>query len=134
MSLSQETLYLYSLSLKCLCRFVSWWIFFFTLILPCVVVYGPHFSYIRFQLVCSTKLLAKSDPANICTSWLCRIIIYLPNCLKTIFYIIFFILIFFLEVCTIYFAQGGRKKLLLSKFSIKLDSYTVFATLSVKWA
>jgi hypothetical protein len=39
----QETLYLCFLSLKYLCHFVSWWIFFLTLILPSVAVYGPHF-------------------------------------------------------------------------------------------
>jgi hypothetical protein len=54
-----DTVSLFSFLKLPLSFFVSWWIFFFTLILPCVVVYGPHFSYIRFQLVCSTKMLAK---------------------------------------------------------------------------
>jgi hypothetical protein len=85
-----DTVSLFSFLKMPLSFFVSWWIFFFTLILPCVVVYGPHFSYIRFQLVCSTKMLAKSDTANIHFSgFICRFIIFLPNCVKTILSIIF---------------------------------------------
>jgi hypothetical protein len=53
---------------------------FFTLIVPSVAV------YLRFQLNCSTKMLSKLDPANIhSSSFTCRFIIYLPNCMKTIF-------------------------------------------------
>ncbi len=99
----QETLYLCILSLKCLCRFLSVSGFSF---LPL-----SFLVWLRFQLICRTKMLAKSDPANIhSSSFLCRFIVFIHNYLKTIFYNFFFILIFYLGLSTIYIAQGCRNK------------------------
>jgi hypothetical protein len=71
------------LSLKCLCRFLSVGGFSF---LPL-----SFLVWLRFQLICRTKMLTKSDPANIhSSSFLCRFIVFIHNYLKTIFSIIFF--------------------------------------------